>query len=79
MLNLEQLTRVENCLKRRLRQIKHSPGADLTWAKMKISNTGKILVYRAHSRQDGTRVRGLDCIDYWAAGKPTGITLHEYE
>lgn len=54
---------VEACVLRRLRATLHSPGADLTWARVPIRGTAKALVYRAHGQW-----RGMDLVT------PAGVT-----
>ncbi len=64
---------LDNFLKRRLRAVKHSPASGLTWCKLRVPCTGKVLVYRAHAGW-----RGCDLVDY-SKPVPNCTTLWDYD
>jgi hypothetical protein len=73
-LSAAHIAPLESMLKQRLRAVRHSPGAALTWAKVRIPCTGKMFVYRVHGAGAQAR-RGCDLVDYRSERLPFTRTL----
>lgn len=73
-MNEETALYLDKFLRRRARRVKHSEASGLTWEKIRIPCTGKVLVYRAHGG-----CRGCDLVDYWSHQVPSTVTLWDYD